>query len=257
MRGLNGKKIIVAGGASGIGAATAERLAEEGVLVTVGDINLDGACATVKRITDNGGIATPIEFDLSDEGSVNALVDKAIAEFGGVDGLYNVGADLSDATFGADLDLLQMDPAVWRRTFDVNVIGFAFTCRAVIPHLLEQGGGVIVNTSSASAQHTTPSVPAYAASKAAIGALTRSISATWGAKNIRCNAVSPGLVLTEKLLATPNVEGLMGFADQFLKVPNLAQPSEIASVVAFLLSDDSSYVSGQVWHANGGWDFHE
>ncbi|MDF2049142.1 SDR family NAD(P)-dependent oxidoreductase [Arthrobacter sp. Cr_A7] len=256
MRGLAGKKIIVAGGATGIGAATAERLAAEGVSVAIGDINADGARATAQRITDNGGTAVPIQFDFADESSINNLVEKSIGELGGLDGLFNVGADLSDATFGSDPNLLEMDAAVWKRTFEVNLIGYALSCKAVIPHLLEQGGGVIVNTSSGGATNTTDSSPAYCASKAAIGALTRHISATWGAKGIRCNAVAPGIVMTEKFLSS-DTAGLIEYSKLFLKVPKLAEPADLAGVVAFLLSEDSSYVSGQVWSANGGWFFRE
>lgn len=256
MRGLAGKKIIIAGGATGIGAATAERLGSEGVSVVVGDINADGARATAQRITDNGGTAVPIEFDFASESSINDLIEKSVSELGGLDGLYNVGADLSDATFGNDLHLLEMDVAVWKRTFEVNIIGYALSCKAVIPYLLEQGGGVIVNTSSAGATNTTDTSPAYSASKAAIGTLTRHVSATWGAKGIRCNAVAPGIVMTEKFLSL-DTAGLIEYSKMFLKVPELAEPADIASVVAFLLSEDSSYVSGQVWSANGGWVFRE
>ncbi|MFD3606203.1 SDR family NAD(P)-dependent oxidoreductase, partial [Streptomyces sp. NPDC058656] len=141
MRGLKGKRIVIAGGATGIGAATAERLAEEGASVAVGDINLAGAEATVKGITEAGGTAVAIGFDLGDETSIQELVYRAATDFGGVDGLFNVGADLSPDTLGRDTDLLDMDPAVWRRTHDVNLLGYALTCRAVLPHLLGQGGG--------------------------------------------------------------------------------------------------------------------
>lgn len=95
MRGLQGKRIVIAGGATGIGAATAERLAEEGASVVVGDINLAGAEATAKGITEAGGTAIAVEFDLGDEATIQALVYRTVAEFGGVDGLFNVGADLS------------------------------------------------------------------------------------------------------------------------------------------------------------------
>src|SRR6266576_4773509 len=116
MRGLRGKRIVVAGGATGIGAATAERLAAEGAAVAVGDINLDGAQATGKRITEAGGTASAIGSGLAGEAPVQALISQAAAGLGGAGGLCNVGADLSAETLGRDNDLLAMDPAVWRRT---------------------------------------------------------------------------------------------------------------------------------------------
>ncbi|MFR0359435.1 SDR family NAD(P)-dependent oxidoreductase [Streptomyces sediminimaris] len=251
MRRLQGKRIVIAGGASGIGAAAAKRLAEEGALVVVGDINLAGAQVTVKRITETGGTAIAVEFDLADEDSIEALVDRTVAEFGGVDGLYNVGADLSGQTLGRDSDLLEMDPAVWRRTHEVNLLGYAVTCRAVLPHLLGRGGGVIVNTSSIAAWQGEPARPAYAASKAGINALTRHVACRWGKEGIRCNAVSPGMVLGETQRQTIP-EQFQAMTLQMTPSPRLGEPADVAATVAFLLSDDAEWVNGQVWSICGG-----
>lgn len=251
MKGLQGKRIVIAGGATGIGAATAERLAEEGASVVVGDVNLDGAQTTVKRIAEAGGTAFAVEFDLADEHSIQALVDRAVDELGGVDGLYNVGADLSAGNLGRDTDLLDMDPAVWRRTHDVNLLGNALTCRAILPHLLSQGGGVIVNTSSNAAWIGEPTRPAYAASKAGINALTRHIASRWGKEGIRCNTVAPGLVLSEAL-AQNSDEHLRVAALQNARSPRLGEPTDLAGAVAFLFSDDAAWINGQVWSICGG-----
>jgi NAD(P)-dependent dehydrogenase (short-subunit alcohol dehydrogenase family) len=249
--GLAGRRIVVCGGATGIGAATAERLAEEQALVLIGDINLAGATETAGRITAAGGVAVAVEFDLADDDSVRALIDHAVREFGGVDGLFNVGADLSEGTIGRDGDLLAFDPDVWRRTFEVNLMGFARSCRAVLPLLLAQGGGAIVNTSSNAAFVGEATRPAYAASKAGVNALTRHVASRWGKKGVRCNAVSPGLVLSETGAATMSDEFKAAVLASIAST-RLGKPADLANAVAFLLSDDAEWVNGQVWSINGG-----
>jgi NAD(P)-dependent dehydrogenase (short-subunit alcohol dehydrogenase family) len=252
MQGLTGQRIVVAGGGSGIGAGTAERLGAEGATVVIGDINVDAAQATAKRITDTGGSALAVEFDLGDEQSVRALFDTAVDQLGGVDGLYNVGADASAEVLGRDGDLLDMDPAVWRRTLEVNLIGYALTCRAALPLMLEQGGGGIVNTSSAAAHVGDLKRAAYQTSKAGINALTRHVAARWGKQGIRCNCVSPGVVMTEsaqKMALTPEA---LEFARMTIPSPRFGKPEDLAGVVAFLLSDDGEWINGQVWSINGG-----
>ncbi|MGJ6964831.1 SDR family NAD(P)-dependent oxidoreductase [Streptosporangium sp. G11] len=256
MRGLKDKRIVVAGGATGIGAATAERLAGEGARVLVGDINVAGAKATVERVAAAGGTAAAAEFDLSDEVSVRALFERAVAEFGGVDGVFNVGADLSPGTIGRDGDLSEMDVAVWRRTFEVNLIGYAHSCRVAIPLLLAAGGGAIVNTSSSAAFVGEPLRPAYAASKAGVNALTRHVASRWGKEGVRCNGVSPGLVLSETGLAQMSEE----FKAAVLagtRSTRLGRPSDLAAAAAFLLSDDAEWINGQTWSIDGGGSLHD
>jgi NAD(P)-dependent dehydrogenase (short-subunit alcohol dehydrogenase family) len=252
MRNLNGKRIVIAGGGSGIGAATAERLGAEGAAVVIGDINIDAAQATAKRVAGVGGTALAVEFDLADEQSARDLVTTAVDQFGGVDGLYNVGADASADVLGRDGDLLTMDPAVWRRTLEVNLIGYAFTARAVLPLLLEQGHGTIVNTSSLAAHVGDHSRAAYQTSKAGINALTRHIAARWGKQGIRCNCVAPGVVLTESAKKMALNDEALAFAKMTMPSPRFGRPEDLAGVVAFLLSDDAEWINGQVWSVNGG-----
>ncbi|HXB85713.1 SDR family oxidoreductase [Mycobacterium sp.] len=250
MRGLDGKTFIVAGGATGIGAGTAERLASEGAFVTVGDINITGAKATVERITTAGGRAIAVEFDLAHEQSIQYLVDCTIDAFGPIHGLHNVGADLSDNNLGRDTTVLDTDLDVWHRTLDVNLLGYVRTTRAVLPHLLKQGAGSIVNTSSGGSLGTDPMHIAYNATKAAVNQLTRHVANNWGAKGIRCNAVMPGLVMGE----TQERQNDQQLQQMFLiaaKTTRLGRPADLAAVIAFLLSDDAEWINGQVWYIGG------
>jgi NAD(P)-dependent dehydrogenase (short-subunit alcohol dehydrogenase family) len=142
----------------------------------VGDINTAGAHTTAERITAPSGRAIAVEFDLADEQSVTRWVDQTIEEFGAIHGLHNVGADLSENNLGRDTTVLATDLDVWRRTLEVNLLGDVRTIRAVLPHLVEQGAGSIVNTSSGGSLGTDPLHVAYCASKAAVNHLTRHVA---------------------------------------------------------------------------------
>lgn len=250
MRGLVDKTFIVAGGATGIGAGTAERLASEGASVVVADINITGANATVERITTAGGRAIAVEFDLADEQSIQNLVDRTIDAFGPIHGLHNVGADLSENNLGRDTTVLDTDLDVWHRTLDVNLLGYVRTTRAVLPHLLKQGTGSIVNTSSGGSLGTDPMHVAYNATKAAVNQLTRHVANNWGAKGVRCNAVMPGLVMGETQ-ERQNDKQLQQMFLNAAKTTRLGRPADLAAVTAFLLSDEGEWVNGQVWYIGG------
>jgi NAD(P)-dependent dehydrogenase (short-subunit alcohol dehydrogenase family) len=251
MRGLKDKAFLIAGGATGIGAATAERLAAEGAAVAIGDTNIAGATAAAERISKSGGRAIAIEFDLADEQSVQKLVDTAIAEFGAIHGLHNVGADLSDTNLGRDVNLLETPMDVWHRTLEVNLLGYVRTIRAVLPLLLAQGGGSIVNTSSGAALGSDPQHVAYGASKAAVNHLTRHVAVNWGKDNIRSNGVMPGLVMGETQQRQNDQQLQQAFL-MFGKTTRLGRPDDLAAVTAFLLSDEAAWITGQVWYIGGG-----
>jgi NAD(P)-dependent dehydrogenase (short-subunit alcohol dehydrogenase family) len=250
MRGVAGKTFIIAGGATGIGAGTAKRLAAEGANVAVGDINIDGAKATVDAITGDGGRAIAVEFDLSDEDSVRYLVDATLAEFGSIHGLDNVGADLSDENLGRDTTVLETDFDVWHRTLDVNLLGYVRTIRAVLPHLLGQGSGSIVNTSSGGALGSDPMHLAYNCSKAAINQLTRHVANNYGAKGIRSNAVMPGLVMGETQ-ERQNDQQMQAMFLAVSKTTRLGKPADLAAITAFLLSEEAEWINGQTWFIGG------
>lgn len=251
MRGLADKTFLVAGGATGIGAATAKRLAAEGACVAIGDINIAGAAAAAEQIAASGGRAIAVEFDLADERSVRNLVETTIAEFGAVHGLHNVGADLSEDNLGRDSTILDTGLDVWQRTLDVNLMGYVRTIRAVLPHLLAQGGGAIVNTSSGAALGSDPMHVAYGASKAAVNHLTRHVAVNWGKHNIRSNGVMPGLVMGETQQRQDDAALQQAFLT-FGKTTRLGKPDDLASIITFLLSDEAEWITGQVWYIGGG-----
>ncbi len=153
------------------------------------------------------------------------LVDLTIEEFGGIHGLHNVGADLSDHSLGRDTTILDTDMDVWLRTLDVNLLGYVCTIRAVLPHLLEQGGGSIVNTSSGAALGTDPLHVAYGASKAAVNHLTRHVAVNWGKQNIRSNGVMPGLVMGEIQERQNDIQLQQAFL-MFGKTTRLGKPDD-------------------------------
>lgn len=249
MKNLQGRRILVCGGATGIGAATVRRLCAEGARVALGDLNSDAAEALVQEITSAGGEAMFWHFDQSDESSIRALVDSAIDHFGHLDGLFANVADLQAVL--VDGDMISNDAALWERTLQVNVVGTAMLLRAVLPHMIEQENGAVVLTSSDAAVVGEAERPAYAASKAAINSMSRHIASKWGNRGIRCNTVSPGFVLTEQLDAAMPQET----KDWMLKgarSPRHGRPRDIAGAVAFLLSEDGSWVNGQSWRVNGG-----
>lgn len=250
LRGLSGKVIVVAGGATGIGAATASRLGAEGALVVVGDVASDAATSTAARIIADGGTASAVAFDLADPESVANLMATAAETYGGVDALFTVGADM--AAIRGDTDVVDIDLDLWDRVMTVNLRGYVAAMKHAIPQLLSRGGGAIVNMSSAAAFQGEPARPAYATAKAGIGALTRHVAARWGKDGIRCNAVAPGFTATDAIRSVPQWPDLEASALKRIRGSRVGETDDVAALVAFLLSDEGGWINGQVINIDGG-----
>ena len=248
MRGLENKVVVVAGGAGGIGTATSMRLAEEGCKVVVGDIS-DDAANVVSAIKEAGGEAIGCTVDISDDESVEALVKTAIEAYGGVDLFHANAADLS--IIMSDTNALDIDLDIWDRTLRVNLRGFLLCTRHVIPQFLARGGGAIVYTSSAASFVGEPERPAYAAAKSGVNALMRHIASKYGKQHIRANAIAPGLIVSDRMrevMPPALLDGTLKGTRSW----RLGDPTDIAGMVAFLLSDDGEWVNGQVISVDGG-----
>jgi NAD(P)-dependent dehydrogenase (short-subunit alcohol dehydrogenase family) len=252
MKRLVGTSAIVAGAGSGIGAATAARLAEEGASVVVGDINAANAEKVAAKIVERGGHAVAASFDIVDVASVDRLVSQAVTAFGRLKAVHINVADLSAQTAGRDTDVQTVPLEVFDRTIAVNLRGHLILTKRVLPELLSAGGGSIVYTASAGAFVAGTSRVAYGMSKSGLLALSRHVAVTWGKNGIRSNVVAPGLILTEHVLGR-DADGEL--QKQFLQtVPSvrLGQPEDIAATVAFLLSEDAGFINGQVLSVDGG-----
>jgi NAD(P)-dependent dehydrogenase (short-subunit alcohol dehydrogenase family) len=256
MRGLQGKRIIIGGGATGMGAALALRLVAEGAKVVVGDINEAGLKLLASEFHAGPGKGIVMVFDLADEASIRLLVRRCVEELGGIDGVAISGADLTKATLGNDRTVLDMDRKIWERTLQVNLIGHALLMRESIPHMIKAGGGSIVSISSADAYLGLDEVPAYSASKAGLHALVRHTARLVGKHNIRVNGVAPGLVLTEGAKVNLSKESLELVLNN-ITLTRLGETEDISSAMAFLLSDESAWITGQVLSVNGGMAFRD
>lgn len=256
MKKLDGRVAIVTGAATGIGEVCAKWLAAEGAQVVVADIEMEGAARVAGEIAQHGGEALALEVDISDEASVIAFYGAVVERWGRVDVLHNNAAATTGEQIFRDAGIGEMDTAIWDRAFAVNTRGTMLMIKHAIPLMIAAGGGSIINTSSGASLTGDYFAPAYASSKAAVNTLTQYVATQYGKQNIRCNTVSPGLILT------PTAEANRANDDQFAiyesnsLMPFLGKPEDIASTVLFLASDDSRFITGQVLRIDGGYTAH-
>jgi NAD(P)-dependent dehydrogenase (short-subunit alcohol dehydrogenase family) len=244
---LDGKVAIVTGGAAGIGRASALHMAAEGAAVIVADVDEAGAATVAAEIQSGGGRALAHPADVSREADVEACVKAAVAQFGRLDVLHNNAAYAHDD----DLDVVDTTDEAWDAMLGTVLYAAVYGCRHAIPHMVRGGGGSIINMSSGAARSATGTHVAYACAKGGLEVLTAYTAATFGQLGVRCNAIAPGFVTTEKALALFSADTLEGMRERSA-AGRLAEPDDIARVAVFLASDESSYISGQVIACNAG-----
>ncbi|MGW7466965.1 SDR family NAD(P)-dependent oxidoreductase [Streptomyces xantholiticus] len=253
MRGLDGKVAIVTGGAQGIGRAVVNRLVHEGIAVTIADVHPEFGPAAEAEVSAAGGRAWHALVDVSDEDQVAAAVEGTVQRFGRIDYLVNCAAVFVMRGVEATVE-------EWRRSNDVNIMGQALCVKHVVPRMAERGGA-IVNIASISGHIAQPDFVVYNAAKAAVANMTRCMALDLADRRIRVNAVNPGTVWNannerfhrevlnmsrEQAEEDPEIGGRH-------MLRRVADPAEIAGPVAFLLSDDASFITGENLMVDGGY----
>lgn len=247
---LEGKVGIITGAGAGMGSAGAVMFAKEGAKVVVADIDEKSGKETVKRIKQAGGSGIFVKTDVTKEDSVAAVVRTTVDTYGKIDFLYN---NAGFCKFGVPTH--EVTQELWDKTYDINVKGQWLMIKHVVPQMLKNGKGSIINVSTTSAMYGVPTNAAYDSAKAAVIQLTRDVAVEYGRRGIRVNSICPGVCDTAMAV------GFIGGADEekkrkageaFVPIGRIAQPEEIASVALFLASDESSFVTGANWPVDGG-----
>ncbi len=244
---LEGKVAWVTGGSGGIGSATLRRFVEEGAAVVCADIDDEGGQKLVDELKSGGGRASYSHCDVTDLAQVRASVDQAVDSHGRIDVIFN-NAATSTGGYVADLD-----PEGWDHSLRVMLTAAMYGMKAAIPHMLDQGGGSIVSTSSIYGHVSNPGNAPYSTAKAGLINLTRSAALEYGRKGIRANCVCPGAVETPMLDAVVGIglKSREAIADMHA-LGRTIQPEEVANLVLFLASDQSSAITGQAIIVDGG-----
>lgn len=241
---IDGKVAIVTGAAAGIGRGIAELFAAAGASVVVSDLDADAAASAAEAIRCDGGIAAATACDVTRESALQALVDLAVEEFGGVDVLVNNAGGGGPKPFD-----MPMEDFEW--AYRLNVFSLFRLTQLCAPQMRSRGGGAVVNISSMAGENTNSGMASYASSKAAVNHLTRNVAYDLGPMGIRVNAIAPGAIKTHALstVLTPEIEKAM-----LAKTPlgRLGEPRDIAHAALFLCSPAAAWVSGQVLTVSGG-----
>jgi len=254
---LAGKVAVVFGCATGIGAASARRLAARGARVVLADLDAERVAHVAEHIVANGHAAIPTRCDVSSEDDIAAALQLAVDRYGRLDIVHNNAA--ATHLVSQDKDVQRTTVELWDQTMQVNVRGQMLACKHAVGHLMAAGGGSIVNTSSLSGIAGELTSTAYGASKAAINQLTRAVATQYGRKGIRCNAVLPGLIQFEG--ERPPGRGLdpqlRATLARHQLVPYPGRGDDVANAVVFLASDEARFITGQLLVVDGGMSIHQ
>ena len=245
---VENKVALITGGASGIGLSSAQILAKEGAKVVLADFNEEGAKLAAAEICEQGGDAIGVFLDAGNAESIQQAVEKTVEHYGKLNILFN---NVGLTNLQKDLDVVNIDLDEWDRLMNVNLKSVLLGSRYAIPHMIEAGGGSIVNTASMAAFVSDPIRAAYGASKAGVAHLTKYIATQYGKDKIRCNAVAPGLILTPAAEKNLSQE----LQDVFMKynaLPYHGEADDIGNTVLFLASDESKFITGQTIKVEGG-----
>ncbi len=236
---LTGKAILVTGAASGIGRATALRLAQEGGALVVADRNLEGAEDTANEIVATGGKAVAMQFEASDPASCRQLVDRAAAELGRLDIVANIAGILQRSPF------VEISTETWDSVIAINLTALFHIIQQALPHLTATRGNIVNMASSAGIRGVAMSA-AYSAAKHGVVGLTKSLSAAFKDRHIRVNAIAPGPIDTPLIRPIRPAPGMPGSEIAW------GEPADVAAAVAYLASDDAKFVNGSILYIDGG-----
>ena len=240
------KAIVITGAAGGIGAACAERFAADGWQVMLADIDGQKAVETAERIASTGANVRSTAVDTGDKASVEAMISATVDAFGRLDALLNNAAILHVA------DVLDLEEEDFDRTVRVNLKGYFLCAQAAARYMADHGGGVIINMSSVQAVLSVPNILPYVICKGGVNQMTKTLAIALAEKNIRVNAIGPGTIMTEMARSLLADEAAMRKVMSRTPLGRGGEPSEIASIAAFLASDDASYITGECIYADGG-----
>lgn len=244
---LQDKVAIVTGGGGGIGRATSSLFAKEGAKVVVSDVNEELAHETMNLIKNAGGEAICVIANMANPEDVQVLINKTCDRYGGLDILFN-----NAGVANVEVKLADMPIDEWERVIDINLKGVFLGMKYAIPEMETRGGGSIINTSSILGLKGKKFVSPYNASKGGVVILTKNAALEYGGKNIRVNAIAPGVIDTAIIEGWKNDERKWPIISTSNALRRVGQPEEIAKTVLFLASDDSSYITGTTIVVDGG-----